>query len=141
MFNFYYLQRAEDAVERLEDCVEMYGKLLKESEEVEEFLDHLEDRLEKYAQEDKVGKAVGMADRLVHILIADERRRGRERAGQRLESSRVVAEEPGRAGAAPARERRQSQRRRLCGEATASRRVEDAPRRMEPHCPGDLYLY
>ncbi|WKX90831.1 hypothetical protein Q1695_009578 [Nippostrongylus brasiliensis] len=45
--------RAEDAVERLEDCVEMYGKLLKESEAVEEFLDNLEHRLEKYAQEDK----------------------------------------------------------------------------------------
>ncbi|EYC37035.1 hypothetical protein Y032_0832g2586 [Ancylostoma ceylanicum] len=45
--------RAEDAVERLEDCVEMYNKLLNESEQVEEFLDQLEDRLEKYASEDK----------------------------------------------------------------------------------------
>ncbi|KAK6730498.1 hypothetical protein RB195_007138 [Necator americanus] len=45
--------RAEDAVERLEDCVEMYNKLLKESEQVEEFLDQLENRLEKYASEDK----------------------------------------------------------------------------------------
>ncbi|XGW20200.1 hypothetical protein V3C99_003761 [Haemonchus contortus] len=45
--------RAEDTVERLEDCVDMYGKLLKESEAVEEFLDQLEYRLDKYASEDK----------------------------------------------------------------------------------------
>lgn len=32
----------------------MYNKLLNESEQVEEFLDQLEDRLEKYASEDKV---------------------------------------------------------------------------------------
>lgn len=58
--------RAEDAVERLEDCVEMYGKLLKESEEVEEFLDHLEDRLEKYAQEDKTND-----EEVVNELVSD----------------------------------------------------------------------
>ncbi|KJH51156.1 hypothetical protein DICVIV_02717 [Dictyocaulus viviparus] len=47
-----YYTRAEDAVERLEDCVATYEKLLKESEEVEEFLDELDSRLEKYAAED-----------------------------------------------------------------------------------------
>uniref|UniRef100_A0A0K0CWG6 BAR domain-containing protein n=1 Tax=Angiostrongylus cantonensis TaxID=6313 RepID=A0A0K0CWG6_ANGCA len=46
--------RAEDTVERLEDCVETYGKLLQESEAVEIFLDGLDARLEKYATEDKV---------------------------------------------------------------------------------------
>ncbi|KAK6057092.1 hypothetical protein COOONC_05391, partial [Cooperia oncophora] len=45
--------RAEDTVERLDDCVDMYSKLLKESEAVEEFLDQLEYRLDKYASEDK----------------------------------------------------------------------------------------
>ncbi|KIH45736.1 hypothetical protein ANCDUO_24219, partial [Ancylostoma duodenale] len=58
--------RAEDAVERLEDCVEMYNKLLNESEQVEEFLDQLEDRLEKYASEDKA-----QDEEVVDELVSD----------------------------------------------------------------------
>uniref|UniRef100_A0A8R1IEF5 Uncharacterized protein n=1 Tax=Caenorhabditis japonica TaxID=281687 RepID=A0A8R1IEF5_CAEJA len=46
-------ERGATCVERLEDCVEMFERLKNESDEIERFLEQMEQRLDRYAASDR----------------------------------------------------------------------------------------
>ncbi|CAD6184635.1 unnamed protein product [Caenorhabditis auriculariae] len=60
------LLRANTSIERLEDCVEMFGRLREESDEIERFLDDMEKRLDTFAAGDRPED-----DDLVNTLISE----------------------------------------------------------------------
>ncbi|UMM14948.1 hypothetical protein L5515_002569 [Caenorhabditis briggsae] len=57
--------RSSTCIERLEDCVEMYQRLLMETDEIERFLDEMEQRLDRYAASDRPGEEAEIVEELI----------------------------------------------------------------------------